>query len=274
MSCCILNPDAIAEPGAVTLCCSACKLLKPTPPAALCWKATASRSRFCLSPSANSGSAGFRGTAGQSALAGQSGEPPLSLPRRRLFAATGGRTACRSLSGRDSHRWEKLGGFDEQFFPVWFEDVDLCKRLLDHGDKIFYCPGARFHHSGAHSVGQLSFRDKQLFWYGNMLRYARKHFSAMAGFRSAAGDHQRNAASLAGSFVRRATGSAGGHPGGLLGGSAKDMLKLIDGGKQNPALSGGILGRQPKRFRLQSRPPTPSPSRRSFAGRPSLPASA
>lgn len=73
--------------------------------------------------------------------------------------------------------WDKVGGFDEQFFPVWFEDVDLCKRLLDHGSRIFYCPQARFVHSGAHSVGQLSFRDKQLFWYGNMLRYARKHFS-------------------------------------------------------------------------------------------------
>ena len=73
--------------------------------------------------------------------------------------------------------WDKLGGFDEQFFPVWFEDVDLCKRLLDEGAHIFYCPEARFRHTGAHSVGQLSLRERQLFWYGNMLRYARKHFS-------------------------------------------------------------------------------------------------
>ena len=73
--------------------------------------------------------------------------------------------------------WSSVGGFDEQFFPVWFEDVDLCKRLLDGGAKIFFCPAAGFHHSGAHSVGQLSLRDKQIFWYRNMLRYARKHFS-------------------------------------------------------------------------------------------------
>lgn len=73
--------------------------------------------------------------------------------------------------------WDSVGGFDEQFFPVWFEDVDLCKRLLDQGARILYCPQARFRHSGAHSVGQLSLRDKQLFWYSNMLRYARKHFS-------------------------------------------------------------------------------------------------
>jgi GT2 family glycosyltransferase len=72
--------------------------------------------------------------------------------------------------------WDKAGGFDEQFYPVWFEDVDLCKRLKEAGVKITYCPEARFRHSGAHSVGRLSFRDRQVFWYSNMLRYARKHF--------------------------------------------------------------------------------------------------
>jgi N-acetylglucosaminyl-diphospho-decaprenol L-rhamnosyltransferase len=87
--------------------------------------------------------------------------------------------------------WESVGGFDESFHPVWFEDVDLCKRLLEQDSipsptpggkdrtpsKIVYCPAARFRHSGAHSIGQLSFHDKQVFWYANMLRYARKHFS-------------------------------------------------------------------------------------------------
>src|SRR5271165_2284761 len=73
--------------------------------------------------------------------------------------------------------WNAIGGFDEQFFPVWFEDVDFCKRLLDRGSKIVYCPTAGFRHSGAHSVSKLSFRDKQVFWYTNMLRYARKHFT-------------------------------------------------------------------------------------------------
>ena len=73
--------------------------------------------------------------------------------------------------------WDSVGGFDEQFFPVWFEDVDFCKRLLESGSRVVYCPAARFRHSGAHSVVQLPFRDKQLFWYTNMLRYARKHFT-------------------------------------------------------------------------------------------------
>ncbi len=74
--------------------------------------------------------------------------------------------------------WDALGGMDTQFRPVWFEDVDFCRRLLASGRKIMYCTAARFRHSGAHSVGKLSFAQKQMFWYENMLRYARKHFSS------------------------------------------------------------------------------------------------
>jgi N-acetylglucosaminyl-diphospho-decaprenol L-rhamnosyltransferase len=73
--------------------------------------------------------------------------------------------------------WEEAQGMDTQFFPVWFEDVDFCARLRASGAKIMYCPAARFRHVGAHSVGQLEFGDKQMFWYANMLRYARKHFA-------------------------------------------------------------------------------------------------
>jgi GT2 family glycosyltransferase len=74
--------------------------------------------------------------------------------------------------------WELLRGMDPQFFPVWFEDVDLCARIGASGRKIVYCPSARFQHSGAHSVSQIDFRDRQGYWYANMLRYARKHFSS------------------------------------------------------------------------------------------------
>jgi hypothetical protein len=78
--------------------------------------------------------------------------------------------------------WDGIGGFDERFYPVWFEDVDLCKRIRDRGMKIVYCPTARFRHSGAHSVGRLSFQQKQRFWYCNMLAYAEKHFAPAQPF--------------------------------------------------------------------------------------------
>lgn len=73
--------------------------------------------------------------------------------------------------------WEQLSGFDEDFFPVWFEDVDFCRRLRDRGWKIVYCPEAVFVHSGGHSVKKVDFRDRQAYWYKNLLRYFAKHHS-------------------------------------------------------------------------------------------------
>ena len=34
--------------------------------------------------------------------------------------------------------WQRLGGFDTQFHPLWFEDVDFCRRARDLGVKIQY----------------------------------------------------------------------------------------------------------------------------------------
>jgi len=82
--------------------------------------------------------------------------------------------ACLALK-RDV--WESLGGFDEAFYPVWFEDVDFCLRLRLHGCKIIYGPAAVFIHTGGHSVNQLSFYDRQVFWYRNLLHYFAKHHS-------------------------------------------------------------------------------------------------
>jgi N-acetylglucosaminyl-diphospho-decaprenol L-rhamnosyltransferase len=73
--------------------------------------------------------------------------------------------------------WETVNGFDEGFFPVWFEDVDFCRRLRDRGWRIVYRPDAIFVHAGAHSVNRLAFRDRQSYWYGNLLRYFAKHHS-------------------------------------------------------------------------------------------------
>jgi|HubBroStandDraft_6_1064221.scaffolds.fasta_scaffold17634_2 GT2 family glycosyltransferase len=73
--------------------------------------------------------------------------------------------------------WESVKGFDEGFYPVWFEDVDFCRCLRDAGWDIVYEPGAILDHVGAHSVGQLSFYNHQLFWYRNLLRYFKKHHS-------------------------------------------------------------------------------------------------
>jgi GT2 family glycosyltransferase len=73
--------------------------------------------------------------------------------------------------------WQRLEGFDEGFFPIWFEDVDFCKRLKDSGYRILYSPRAIACHQGGHSATQLAWKERQLFWYGSLLKYASKHLS-------------------------------------------------------------------------------------------------
>jgi GT2 family glycosyltransferase len=73
--------------------------------------------------------------------------------------------------------WAELGGFDEGFYPIWFEDVDYCKRLMDRHYRIVYIPDAIARHQGGHSAGKLLWHESQSVWYGSLLRYASKHFS-------------------------------------------------------------------------------------------------
>ncbi len=73
--------------------------------------------------------------------------------------------------------WRRLGGFDEAFYPVWFEDVDFAGRAAAAGYKMRYSPQSVAKHSGGHSVGQLPRPTRDLHWYGSLLGYAFKHFS-------------------------------------------------------------------------------------------------
>lgn len=73
--------------------------------------------------------------------------------------------------------WRQLGGFDESFHPVWFEDVDFAKRVAMAGYSMRYTPLAVAKHSGAHSVSQLPRSTKDRHWYGNLLKYTVKHFA-------------------------------------------------------------------------------------------------
>jgi GT2 family glycosyltransferase len=68
-----------------------------------------------------------------------------------------------------------LDGFDEQFEPAWFEDVDLCKRIRNAGRRIRFEPAARFAHHGGYSLGRLG-REKFLeYFHANQIRYFSKH---------------------------------------------------------------------------------------------------
>jgi GT2 family glycosyltransferase len=76
--------------------------------------------------------------------------------------------------------WEQLGGLDEDFHPVWFEDVDFCLRIRQHGQRIRFVPATVARHAGGHSVLAAAVQFRQLAWYGSFLRFCNKQFPAGA----------------------------------------------------------------------------------------------
>jgi N-acetylglucosaminyl-diphospho-decaprenol L-rhamnosyltransferase len=78
---------------------------------------------------------------------------------------------------------ESVDGFDENFSPAWFEDVDLCRRIRNQGGRIRYEPQAKFLHHGGHSLAQLSRREFLEIFHRNQIRYFRKHHGIRAAAR-------------------------------------------------------------------------------------------
>jgi len=42
--------------------------------------------------------------------------------------------------------WDVVGGFDEEYFPGYFEDVDLCLAIRQHGQQVLYEPRSQVVH--------------------------------------------------------------------------------------------------------------------------------
>ena len=72
--------------------------------------------------------------------------------------------------------WDALGGLDESFFPAYCEDVDLCLRIADGGQSVWYEPTSVVCHLESRST---SFRYKRfliernraelVFWWSDLL---------------------------------------------------------------------------------------------------------
>ena len=76
--------------------------------------------------------------------------------------------------------FDRLGGFDEAFWPAWWEDVDFCHRLRDAGYRIRYVPDAVFRHEGGSSVWSLGSPAFHRIFARNRRRYVRKHHGRAA----------------------------------------------------------------------------------------------
>jgi len=72
--------------------------------------------------------------------------------------------------------FEKVGGFDERFRPIWFEDVDFCAGLKREGFQAYYVPQAVANHMGGHSIRTLAVEIRERYWYGSLLEYAAKYY--------------------------------------------------------------------------------------------------
>lgn len=70
---------------------------------------------------------------------------------------------------------DEVGGFDEGYFPAWFEDVDLARRLARAGHRLLYEPRARFRHATGGSLPALGYGPFLWVYYRNLARYLERH---------------------------------------------------------------------------------------------------
>ena len=73
---------------------------------------------------------------------------------------------------------EEIGGLDAGFWPAWFEDVDLARRLAAAGHTLRYWPAARFRHGLGSTVPRLGYGPFLWIYDRNLVRYLRKHHGA------------------------------------------------------------------------------------------------
>lgn len=84
--------------------------------------------------------------------------------------------ACMFFRASDFNR---IGGFDTVFF-LYCEEEDICKRLQNRGQKIYFIPQAHLFHVGGGSSTRTLALEKEFYISYHLL--IAKHFSAMGRF--------------------------------------------------------------------------------------------
>lgn len=97
-------------------------------------------------------------------------EPPAGTPVEQPAAA--------ALALR-REVFEAAGGFDPGFYPAWFEDVDLARRLKQGGHVLRYWPAAVFRHGLGSTVPRLGYGRFLWIYYRNLTRYLGKHHGTL-----------------------------------------------------------------------------------------------
>jgi GT2 family glycosyltransferase len=99
-----------------------------------------------------------------------------ALKRKPKSRNVGWLSAACLLCRREA--FERVGGFDDRFF-IYFEDIELCFRMIRAGWKLFFVPQARVFHAGGATTlprraeSRFEYRKSQAYFY-------RKHNSRMS----------------------------------------------------------------------------------------------
>src|SRR6188768_26886 len=159
---CVSNADVVAEPGAL---------------AALAAVAAEPRAGM-VGPVFGGGTdryhAALPGTTTMLAriFAGSFGERPQPSPAPGGVVEVGQPSGACFIVRRET--WEAMGGFDEGFF-LWYEDVDLARRLHDAGYRNLIAGSARVGHAGAEAFVQIDRQAQQAIRLRSVERYIRLH---------------------------------------------------------------------------------------------------
>ncbi len=73
----------------------------------------------------------------------------------------------------------KIGGWDKDYF-IWWEDLDLCKRIQELDYKIMYTPQTKVIHYEAKSFAQQMSLEKQKKFNRGMRIYFKKHHNILS----------------------------------------------------------------------------------------------
>jgi N-acetylglucosaminyl-diphospho-decaprenol L-rhamnosyltransferase len=160
---CVSNSDVVAEPGALA---ALAQVARQEPRAGMVGPV--------FGGDTDRYHAALPGTATMLAriFAGSFGERPQPSPAPGAVAEVGQPSGACFVVTRET--WEALGGFDEGFF-LWYEDVDLAKRLHDAGYRNLIAGSARVGHVGAEAFVQLDPREQQAIRLRSVERYIRLH---------------------------------------------------------------------------------------------------
>lgn len=85
--------------------------------------------------------------------------------------------SCAIMTTR--HVVEKIGLFDRDYYPLYFDDFDFCLRAKRAGFDLAYLPQAIFWHGGGKTTAKYPSLKVYYWWYKNKIRFTIKNSSLL-----------------------------------------------------------------------------------------------